>query len=389
MALESMEHLHRLLESAASAVVGRDGGEPAVLVIDDDDRIGTLLSRILTLNGYQCAIVTSVAAARRHLEASPVDLVLCDLMMHDETGMSLLGHIRSQHPGLPVVMVSGVTDLRVAALALDRGAYGYLIKPFDEQQVVIAVETAVRRARLEAENAQYRAQLELMVHDRTAALAEAVERLERSEADAKAASEETIWVLTRAIEGRDIETGQHIERMSRYASLLAEHYGLDTDHCELIRLASPMHDVGKIGVPDGILFKPGTLSKGEYDVIKEHPELGNEILGKSAQPLLVMAAVIALTHHERWDGGGYPHGLAGLHIPLEGRIASVADVFDALLSRRVYKPAFPLEQALQIMKDGRGAQFDADIVELLFAHIEEAVAIQEQYPDVVVPLGHA
>jgi putative two-component system response regulator len=207
-------------------------------------------------------------------------------------------------------------------------------------------------------------------------------------AEAVAASEETIRVLTRAIEGRDVETGQHIERMSRYAALLAEHHGLDVDRCELIRLASPMHDVGKIGVPDGILFKPGMLSKGEYDVIKEHPILGNEILGKSAQPLLVMAALIALTHHERWDGTGYPHGLAGEHIPLEGRIASVADVFDALLSRRVYKPAFPLEQAVQIMADGRGTQFDGDIVDLLLAHLDDAAAIQEQYPDVVVSLGH-
>jgi putative two-component system response regulator len=177
--------------------------------------------------------------------------------------------------------------------------------------------------------------------------------------------------------------------MSRYAALLAERHGLDAARCELIRLASPMHDVGKIGVPDGILFKPGTLSKGEYDVIKEHPLLGHDILGKSPQPLLVMASLIALTHHERWDGTGYPHGLAGESIPLEGRIASVADVFDALLSRRVYKPAFPLEQAVQIMSDGRGAQFDGDIVDLLLTHIDQAVVIHEQYPDVVVALGHA
>ena len=202
-------------------------------------------------------------------------------------------------------------------------------------------------------------------------------------------SEETIWILTRAIEGRDVETGQHIERMSRYAGLLAERYGLSADRSELIRLASPMHDVGKIGVPDGILFKPGMLSKGEYDVIKEHPELGHEILGKSDQPLLVMAALIALTHHERWDGAGYPHGLEGEHIPLEGRIAAVADVFDALMSRRVYKPAFPIEQALQIMSDGRGVQFDGDIVDLLLTHIDDVLAIQAQYPDVVVALGHA
>jgi putative two-component system response regulator len=364
-------------------------GAPSVLVVDDDERIGTLLSRILVINGYRCVVVPGAGAARRHLETSPVDVVLCDLVMDDETGMSVLGHIRATYPVLPVVIVSAVTDIDVATLAIERGAYGYVTKPFDEAQVVIAVETALRRARVEVENADYRSRLELMVADRTAALDELVRQLERSESGAKAAAEETIWVLTRAIEGRDVETGQHIERMSRYAGLLAEHYGLAPERCELIRLAAPMHDVGKIGVPDGILFKPGVLSKGEYDVIKEHPLLGQEILGKSPQPLLVMAALIAVTHHERWDGAGYPHGLAGTGIPLEGRIASVADVFDALLSRRVYKPAFPMEQAVQIMSDGRGVQFDADIVDLLLAHLDEAAAIQAQYPDVEVSLGHA
>ena len=185
-----------------------------------------------------------------------------------------------------------------------------------------------------------------MVTERTVELADALADLAASDTLLRASSEATIEMLAQAIEGRDIETGQHIARMSRYAALLAHGCGLDDEQCHLIRLASPMHDIGKIGVADGILFKPGTLSAAEFDVIKEHAEQGYRILAKSKHPLLQLAATIARTHHERWDGSGYPHGLAGTAIPIEGRIAAVADVFDAIVSRRVYKPAFPLDQAL-------------------------------------------
>ena len=367
--------------STASPAPEAGSRAPAVLIVDDDEQIAEILSRMLELQGYRCQTASSPAEARAYLETGPWNLVLSDLMMGQESGMSLLTHIRGRFPTLPVVMVSGVSDVTTATIALDLGAYGYVTKPFDRQQVLIATVNALRRARLEAENAAYRAGLETMVEDRTGELADAVRRLEESEAQVRASSEETVTSLTRAIEGRDVETGQHIERMSRYAALVARRYGLEDDHCELIRLASPMHDVGKIGVPDGILFKPGKLSVGEYEVIKQHPELGYEILAKSKQPLMAMAAVIARTHHERWDGTGYALGLAGTDIPLEGRIASVADVFDALVSRRVYKPAFPIERALEIMSAGRGTQFDGDVVEILLGCMDEALAIRDQYPD--------
>jgi putative two-component system response regulator len=302
-------------------------------------------------------------------------------MMPGESGIELLNHIRSQYPELPIVMVSGIGDPTFAAGALDLGAYGYVTKPFEANQVLIAVANALRRARLESENSAYRAHLEEMVRERTADLAAALARVQNSEEQLRLSSEDTVQALSRAIEGRDVETGQHIERMSRYAELLAHEYGLSTDDCQLIRLASPMHDVGKIGVPDGILFKPGKLSTSEFDVIKQHPELGYEILAKSEQPLLAMAAVIARSHHERWDGTGYPQGLSSNGIALEARIAAVADVFDALVSRRVYKPAFPLDRSLRIMEEGRGTQFDPDVVDLLLVNIDKVVAIQEQYRD--------
>jgi len=203
----------------------------------------------------------------------------------------------------------------------------------------------------------------------------------------RTAEYEAIIVLATATEYRDKGTGDHIRSVSQYATLLAVE--AKVPKALIVGAAAAMHDVGKVGVPNGVLFKPGKLSASEFELVKQHSQAGYEILSMGHSELLKLGASIALTHHERWDGTGYPHGLAGKHIPLEGRIASVADVFDALLSRRVYKPAFPLEQALQIMADGRGAQFDADIVDLLLAHLDEAVAIQEQYPDVVVPLGHA
>ena len=357
------------------------GGPISVLVVDDDEDVRSVLVRVLTRQGHRPTGVASAEAARRALDEGEYGLMLCDVMMQDETGIGLLAHVHVVRPELPVVMVSGINDLAMASAALDLGAFGYVTKPFDQSQLLIAVANALRRARLEAENAAYRANLEAMVEERTAALSDALDNLRATEAQVRQASEETVRSLTRAIEGRDVETGHHIERMSRYSSLLARRYGLDATHCELIRQASPMHDVGKIGVPDGILFKPGRLSVGELEVVKQHPELGFQILSKSEQPLLVLAASIARSHHERWDGSGYPLGLAGESIPLEGRIAAVADVFDALVSRRVYKPPFPLERAVEIIVDGRGTQFDGSVVDVLIDHIDEVVAIQEQYPD--------
>jgi putative two-component system response regulator len=352
-----------------------------ILVVDDEEQVRNTLLRILTKYGYGCRAAATVADARRAVQESEYELVLCDVMLGDESGIELLNYVRSAHPDVPIVMVSGIGDPTFAAGAIDLGAYGYVTKPFEANQVLIAVANALRRARLEAENSAYRAHLEEMVSARTADLAAALARVRLSEMQLRISTEDTVRALTRAIEGRDVETGLHIERMSRYAALLARHYGLDSDQCELIRLASPMHDVGKIGVPDGILFKPGKLSTGEFEVIKQHPELGYEILAKSDQPLLVTAATIARSHHERWDGTGYPQGLSGEAIPLEGRIASVADVFDALVSRRVYKPAYLLERSLEIMGQGRATQFDPAVVDILLGNVDEVLAIREQYED--------
>lgn len=352
-----------------------------ILVVDDEEAVRRALARILARDGYASETVASVEEARHALRLRHFELVLCDVMMPGEQGVALLRHVRSQFPGLPIVMVSGVSDPGFATVALGLGAYGYVTKPFEENQVLIAVANALLRAQVEGENDTYRRFLEQMVADRTHALSESVDRLERSEASLRSASEDTVKSLARAIEGRDVETGQHVERMSRYSEMLATHCGLPREQCRAMRLAAAMHDVGKIGVPDGILFKPGKVSTGEYEVIKQHADLGFDILGRSEQPLLALGACIARTHHERWDGQGYPRGLEGTAIPMEGRIAAVADVFDALVSRRVYKPAFSVDRSLDILREGRGTSFDPEVLDQFLDHAEEALGVLELFPD--------
>lgn len=353
----------------------------SVLVVDDDEQVRRTLSRILEERNYQCRVASSAVEAREALGFVAFDAVLTDVMMPGETGIGLLRSLRATNPELPIVMVSSVRDPDVANVALELGAYGYVTKPFDANQVVIAVDNAILRASLETENRIFKEQLEWMVLERTIELADALDDLAASDKLLRVASEATIDMLAQAIEGRDIETGQHIARMSRYAALLAHGCGLDEDRCRLIRLASPMHDIGKIGVADGILFKPGVLSATEFAVIKEHAEQGYRILAKSEHPLLQLAATIARTHHERWDGSGYPHGLTGTAIPIEGRISAVADVFDAVVSRRVYKEAYPLEQAFDIVRRGRSTLFDPEVVDAFFEHLDDITDIRDQYAD--------
>ncbi len=234
--------------------------------------------------------------------------------------------------------------------------------------------------RAEVEQAQ-REVLERLVEERTRELREAVERLQAAEAVIRRSREELIARLVTAAEFRDDETAQHIQRMSAFCELLARKKGLPPEHCELIRVASLMHDIGKIGIPDGILLKPGKLESWEYDIMKRHTEIGFRILSGSDAELLKTAAAIAFTHHERPDGRGYPKGKKAEEIPIEGKIVAVADVFDALTSRRVYKAAFPVDRSVAILKEGAGTQFDAELVELFASSLEEVQAIRERYAD--------
>jgi putative two-component system response regulator len=335
-----------------------------------------MLSLFLSQHGYDCKTAGSAEEARATMQANPdVQLVLTDLDLPGQSGFDLIGHLAQDHPDTSVMMLTGLDDPQLASAALARGAYGYMIKPFKPTEVVVNVANALRRRSLEIENHEHRMGLQKLVSERTSDLWNAVTELERAQTELQVSRQETIERLSMAAEFRDDETARHIQRMSRYCALLGAHFGWDDAAAEQLRLASVMHDVGKIGIPDSILLKPGPLTPDEYTKMQEHCEIGYRILSGSHSELLKAAASIALTHHEKMDGSGYPQGLS-LGIPLEGRIAAVADVFDALTTDRIYRAALPLDEAVALMKKGRGSHFDPDILDFFLDSMEEVLTIK-------------
>ncbi len=348
--------------------------ESRLLIVDDEPQIRRVLRRLLEGRGYPCDEAGDVAEARARLRERPCALVLTDMNMPGESGLHLVRHVIRECPGTAVIMITAVDDVDLAQAALDLGAYGYIIKPFEMNEIVIGISNALRRRRLEGENRGHVDRLEQRVVERTRTLAEAMRKLERTR-------EETIGRLATAAEFRHDETARHIQRMSLYCALIVRGLGGGEEGAELIRIASPMHDIGKLGTPDHILLKPGKLTAEEFEVMKRHAEMGHRILDGSDSDLLAAAARIAWTHHEKFDGSGYPRGLTGEAIPLEGRIAAVADVFDALTSRRVYKPALPFEEAVGILREGRGRHFDPAPVDVFLGAEAEVRRIMERHAD--------
>lgn len=258
---------------------------------------------------------------------------------------------RERHPTVAIVMLTATDDAKLVQAALEGGVYGYVVKPFEPSALTIAVSSAVRRREVELENAEHRAQLSELVRLKT-------RELEESRAEA-------VQRLALAVESRDSETGAHVERMSNLAGRIAAVLGCDEQEVETLRLASVLHDVGKVGVPDAILRKPGALDLEARRLMETHPSIGHAILTGAESDLLRVADTIAWTHHERLDGSGYPRGLKGAEIPLAGQIAAVADVFDALTSDRPYRPAFRRDDALELVEQDRGVKFDDRIVDAL------------------------
>ncbi len=360
-------------------------GITRILIVDDDESTRRLLGRLLESYGYACTLSANANEARLHLNEQEFSLILCDVNMPGESGLDLLRHVLREHPLTAAVMVTGLDDPQLANIALEIGAYGYILKPFESNEVLINVANALRRQRLEIERLNHREKLEQMVLERTAALRQAISRLERAEQEVRLSREETIQRLAIAAEFRDRTTADHIQRMSHYCDLLSRKYGLDKERCELIRIASPMHDIGKIGTPDHVLLKPGKFTPEEFQAITRHTEIGYRILSGSEGELLKIAATIAWTHHEKFDGSGYPRGLAGEAIPLEGRIAAIADVFDALTSRRPYKPAYSVEQTLDIMRERREKHFDPALLDLFMDSMDDVLEIKNRYTDLGPP----
>jgi putative two-component system response regulator len=342
-----------------------------LLVVDDDEEIRRFHGRVLVDSDYDCALAATCAEARGLLTESEFSLVICGLRIGGESGLDLVHDIRSELPDTAVVMASDEDDVMLAEIALDNGAFGFMVKPLTANQLLIGVSNALYRRRVEQQNDVHRRRLEEALRDRATELRAAIEGLRHSQ-------EETARRLSRAVEVRDVQTGGHLERIGDLSELLGLELGLSVERVELLRIAAPMHDVGKMGMPDRILLKPTDLTEEERREMKRHAEIGYELLSGSSSELLAMAAVIALTHHERFDGTGYPRGLVGEEIPIEGRIVAVADVFDALISDRVYRPAFALEAAVDTMRNGRGTQFDPAVLDALLENIDAVALIVRQ-----------
>jgi putative two-component system response regulator len=356
-------------------------GQTRALVVEDDDVLRRSIVKLLDRNGYSCVPATVAAEAHELLDQEDFDLVLTDMDLPGGSGLDLLMHIAAEHAGVATVVVTATSDKKIARAALDAGAYAYVLKPFDDNEMLINLASAVRRRAAETENRIHLNRLEQMVRDRTGEMWTYVAELEKAQREMRFLQEETIQRLSLAAEFRDDETPRHIQRMSHYCALIADRIGLDADRCEQIRIASALHDVGKIGVPDHILMKPGPLDESERAIMERHCEIGHRILSGSTAPVLQLACTIALTHHERFDGGGYPKGISGETIPLEGRIAAIADVFDALTTNKVYRPAVPLSKAVEILKEERGKHFDPNLLDAFLAERGRILGIKERFAD--------
>ena len=336
--------------------------ESARVMIVDDQFVGRkVLEEIIKSISPK---ITSVSfsdpeEALASYSKNPPDLILLDYKMPKMNGIDLIRSFRGQPSGgdVPIIMVTILEDKNIRYQALEAGATDFLTRPLDRIECQCRFQNllALRKMTIEMKN-----------HSRF---------LEEEVADAiylqKQRERETLLRLARAGEFHDFETGNHVVRMARYAKLIAQAMGLPGDHCEAIELSAPMHDIGKIGIPDHVLKKPGILTAEEYEIIKMHPMIGHQILKESSSRYIEMGAVIALAHQERFDGSGYPFGLLGKEIPLEARIVTVADVFDALTSVRPYKNAWAFDDAINYLREHSGKLFDPDCVEAFLSQIDE------------------
>ncbi|HUC04924.1 MAG TPA: HD domain-containing phosphohydrolase [Acidimicrobiales bacterium] len=341
-----------------------------ILIVDDEEAIRRSLGRLLERQGYACETAADAVEARRLLDSESFELMLCDVTMPGESGFSLLAYCHASHPDVAVIMVTAVDSPNAAVPAAEHGAYGYIIKPFDTNTILINVYGALRRRAERIVESSYTASLERDIASRSEELQHALTQLAVENKALSDSQEETVTRLAVAAEWRDPATGEHLHRMSNYTARLAELAGFDPSAAEQLRIASQMHDIGKVGLPDVVLLKPGPLSDDERETMKTHCEIGFKMLVGSDSPLIKLASVVCLSHHERYDGTGYPKGLRGTDIPFEGRIVAVADVYDALRSERPYKPPFGKEKALEIMRDRRGTHFDPDLLDLFVADVE-------------------
>jgi len=319
-----------------------------ILVVDDEPTVREVLVRTLASEGYKCQTAASVDEALAKLSSAEFDLVMTDIMMPGRSGMELLQEVQRQWPDTAVMMITAVVDTQTAIQAMKLGAYDYVLKPFNLDDVRLSVDRALEKQRLILANREYQESLERKVEEQTA-------EISRTYLGA-------LQALAEALEAKDPYTNGHTRRVTEIAVTLAKEKGLSEDEIRCIRLAGLLHDLGKIGVPDEILHKPGRLAEEEFNWIKEHPERSEKILRTIIKDKEVLA--IIKHHHERYAGGGYPEGISGDKIPFGARLLSVADAYDAMTSNRPYRRAMSPQEAREQLLSNRGSQFDPEAVDL-------------------------
>ncbi|BDV01865.1 two-component system response regulator [Thermodesulfomicrobium sp. WS] len=358
-----------------------------VLVVDDEPALRRSVRAYLEDLDHQVLEAENGQMALEILATTPVDVALVDLNMPVLDGYAVIEATRRSHPEMPTVVISGVGVVEEALRAVRLGAWDYITKPIRNFDLLLyTLNKVMERAALLRENRRHQEHLEELVTQRTREL----ERTRR----------QIMQRLSRAAEYKDNETGNHVMRVGEISAVLGRAMGLSEERCLMLRDCAPLHDIGKIGIPDAVLLKPGKLDPEEWAIMQRHCFYGCEILSSlksrdearkhclhfdetdpDDNELLHLARILALLHHERWDGSGYPLGLKGEHIPIEARIVALVDVYDALSSERPYKPAFPEERCLAIIAEGRCTHFDPAIVDAFFQHIEEIRAIHAHWQD--------
>jgi putative two-component system response regulator len=350
--------------------------KPRILVVDDGEENLELMRAILVPCNYEVILARDGEEALEQVTETSPDVILLNVNMPRIDGVTVARRLKSDDTtrSIPIVMVTALDEVDHRIEAFTVGVDDFLSKPIDVVELTARVRSLVKVKAYHDHLPDYQRELEQEVARRTALLHKAHEKL-------KGASLDTIYRLSRAAEFRDAGTGAYIQRISHYAAAISRRMGLNETTVEGILYAAPMHDVGKIGIPDRILLKPGKLDFAEWEIMKQHTIMGGRILEGASRGFIELARVIALTHHERWDGSGYPKGLKGSKTPLAGRITALADVFDALTSKRPYKEPFSTKESFTIIHEGRGSHFDPAVVDALLAIQGEILAIKEKYQD--------
>jgi cyclic di-GMP phosphodiesterase len=333
-----------------------------ILVCDDEEAIREVVSTLLEAQGYRCTVVSDGSKAIQEIRNDSHDLVLSDIVMPEMDGMRLLRQLRSQDEDIPVIMVTAMHDISIALEAIRAGAYDYILKPFEKDQLYYSVSRALEHRHLVLENRSYQRNLEHLVAERTQQLSITLHDLEQS-------YDHTLQALGSALDAKDAETEGHCQRVTAITILIARIMKVDPEILPQIARGAFLHDIGKMGIPDQVLRKPGPLSDDERQLMKRHCDIGYTVLNRI--PFLKEAAEIVLSHQEFYNGSGYPRGLKGEEIPLGARIFAVADTFDAMTSDRPYRKALPESAARQEIERFSGIQFDPSVVKAFLSKPDE------------------